>query len=94
MAHQTGAYAIEFENREGKPSGISVTTAKEFVLVDYEWVIFFATESFRYLLDQIKRKKVIGMGYRNEEGRQCKGWLIPKDAVLLSPYAKVVERWF
>ena len=94
IAHQTKNYAIEYEDAEGKPSGIEITTAKQFVIVDWECVVFIATESLKYLINESKTKRIIEMGYTTTNGKQAKGWLIHRDEILLSPYAKVRKRWF
>ena len=94
IAHQTKNYAFEYEDAEGKPSGIEITIAKQFVIVDWKYVIFIATESLKYLIKESKTKRIINMGYTTANGKQAKGWLIHKDEILLSPYAKVKKRWF
>ena len=94
LADHTGNYAIEFENYAKKPSGINGTQAGQFVLVDREYVIIMETESLRYMLKEMKYKKTVNMGFTQEEGVRCRGWLIPRDTILLSPYASVMERWF
>ena len=94
VAHQTDYYALEFENYKGEPSGLNKTTAKEFVLVDAGFVIFIATESLRYLIEQSKDKRVVFMGYTTENGRRARGWLIPRKDILYSTYAKTLKRWF
>jgi hypothetical protein len=90
MAHQTGNYAIEYENHNGKPSGIAVTTARMFVLVDWEYVTFIPTESLKFLVKGSDAKKDVKMGYE----RGTKGWLIPRETILNSPFADVKKRWF
>ena len=94
LVDHTGNYAIEFKNYEGEPSGINVTEAKQFILVDRKHVIIFETESLKYLLNKLGYKKTVDMGYTTPDGKRCRGWLIPQDKILLSPYATVIERWF
>jgi hypothetical protein len=94
MAHVTGNYAIEFENGHGEPSGIMGTQAKHFVLVDNERVSIMATESLRYIIRELKVKTTIEMGERFDNGKRCRGWLIPIEKILSSPYVEVIPRWF
>lgn len=94
LAHQTGYYAIEFRDTRGEPSGITATTANEFVLVDAENVIIIATVSLAYLIKECIAKRRVWMGYATKDGRQAEGWLIPRSLLLYSSYAKVLERWF
>lgn len=94
LAHSTGFYAFETQNYDGSPSGVMGTEAQEFVLVDYDNVIFSTSENIRYLLAQSERKKRINMGFRTAEGRQCQGWLLPKTELLYSPFVSVEPRWF
>ena len=94
LVHQTGTYAIEYEDAAGLPSGIAVTTANEFVLVDMKDVVFIATESLRFLVKESKRKRRMDMGYRTNKKKQAKGWLIKEEEIKYSPYAIVKKRWF
>ena len=94
MAVYTGNYAIEFENGLGQPSGLGITTAGHYVLVDYKNVVIMATESLKYILSGMKYKSVVNMGYKTLEGKTAKGWLLPKDKVLASGLAIVLDRWF
>lgn len=94
LAHQTGNYALEYVDRWGRPSGIAATEAGEFVIVDRYYVVFISTESLRYLIRECEHKRIVGMGHKTKEGDQGKGWLIPREYILHSPYVRVLERWF
>lgn len=86
MAHGTGNYAIEFECG-GKPSGIEVTTAETYILVDYEYVVVIPT----YFLKELTKESLMtNMGHK----REAKGYLVSRDKVLSSPVVNVTERWF
>jgi len=86
MAHGTGNYAIEFEYK-GKPSGIAKTKAETYILVDYEYVVMIPTY---FLKELVQKSHTTNMGWE----KKAKGYLIPREKVLNSPVAKVVERWF
>ena len=94
MAHQTGHYALEFENGNGNPSGYAGTKAKHFFIVDNEHVCMMATDSLRYIVNEEKRKRKISMGETFPNGKRCQGWLVPVETILNSPYVKVISRWF
>jgi hypothetical protein len=94
MAHQTGNYAIEYEDAQGEPSGIAATKAEHFVLVDWDYVCFVATGNLKAIIEGMDYKKTVYMGYRTEEGRKAKGWLIPRDKILNNPLVILKERWF
>lgn len=94
LACHTLNYAIEFEGYDKQPSGINVTTSGEFALVDNEYFIRIATDSLKYIIRNIKWKPVIGMGFTTDDGKRSKGWLIPREAILNSPYAVITKRWF
>lgn len=93
LAHQTGNYAIEYRDAEGNPSGLATTTAEQFVLVDWDHVIIIATESLKYIIKKCKLEPV-SVGYTTLNQGRARGWLIPKDKILLSPYATVIKKWF
>lgn len=94
IAHHTDNYAIEFVNGNGKPSGIEITTAKFFVIVDYEYLILIPTESLKFVLNNCQNKKIIDMGDRFPNGNCSRGWLIPRNVLLTTPFAQVTKRWF
>lgn len=94
MAHQTQFYAMEFEDGSGQPSGIKITEAKFFVLVDWEYVCYMATESLDWIIKSCKEKKQVSMGYKFLNGNRAKGWLIPRDKILSSPLVTTQKRWF
>ena len=94
MAHATGNYAIEIEDGHGKASGIEITTAKFFMIVDYEYVILIHTESLKFVVNSCTTKRLIQMGDKFEHGTTSKGWLLPRDILLTSPFAQVTKRWF
>lgn len=94
MVHQTGTYAIEYEDASGLPSGLGVTTASEFVLVDMYNVVFIATESLRYIIKNTRKKKRVKMGYRGRYNKQATGWLVNAGEIKYSPYAIILKRWF
>lgn len=94
LAHQTNNYAIEFEDGKGEASGIAVTTAKLFVLVDWEWVTYLATESLKWIIKSNK-VKTVSMGYTfQDKVSRAKGYLIERDKILLSPLVTTQKRWF
>ena len=86
MAHGTGNYAIEFECG-GKPSGIDITTAEIYILVDYEYVNIIPTY---FLKELVKKSLITNMGHK----KGARGYLISRDRILTSPVVNVVERWF
>ena len=90
--HKTGNYAIEVEDASGSPSGIKMTTAEEFVLVDWENVLIMKTDALKYAIRQSKRKYKVKMGYTTLDGERAKGWLVPKEDI--TGVATVLERWF
>lgn len=94
LASKTGFYALETEDREGKPSGISVTTAGEFVLVDETNVLRMKTVSLFFLIDRCQNKKLLQMGFTDKEGKRAWGYLIPTKEFVFSPYVEVIKRWF
>ena len=94
LAHNTGFYAFEFEDAQGKNSGLSASTAGEFVVVDKERVIILKTVSLLFLIRDCKEKRIIEMGYRTKENKRALGYLIPVNYILFSPYAKAMKRWF
>ncbi len=94
LAAKTGFYALETEDRESKPSGVSVTTAGDFVLVDESNVLFMKTTSLFYIIDQCKVKRLLQMGVTDKEGRRGWGYLIPTKEFIFSAYVEVVKRWF
>ena len=86
MAHGTGNYAIEFECNE-KPSGIDITTAETYILVDYEYVVIIPT----FFLKELTKKALItNMGYK----KSARGYLVSRYDILSSPVVSVIERWF
>lgn len=94
LAHQTDNYAIEFEDGNGKVSGIDATLSKHWVIVDWENVNLMATESLKYIIEQSKPLRTIEMGFKFDDGERSKGYLLPRHKVLLSPFVKTVPRWF
>lgn len=93
LASQTGNYALEFQDFMGRPSGYAGTKALEFVIVDFDKVIMTRTENLAYLVRESKRKRQISMG-DEVKGKQCMGWLLPREEILYSPFVEVVPRWF
>jgi hypothetical protein len=94
IADTSGNYAIEYEDFMGKPSGITKTTAEQFVIVDKKNVLMLATEALRYELNKMEHKNTVNMGYKTLNGRKAKGWLVPCEKLIHSPYARCLERWF
>lgn len=94
MAHVTDNFAIEFVDGHGKPSGINVTQAKLFVIVDYENVYYIATEALKYVLRELQPLKTIEMGYKFDDGERSKGYLVPRHKLVNCPYMNTVPRWF
>jgi hypothetical protein len=96
LANDTGFYALEFEDASGKPSGIAATTAKDFVIVDKENVIFTKTVTLLFMIKECQNKRTIRMGYTTKDGRRAMGYLIPCGHLLNapSPLVNVVNRWF
>lgn len=94
LAVKTGFYALETEDQEGKASGVSITTAGDFVIVDESNVLLMKTTSLFYIIDQCKTKKLLQMGYTTKEGKRAWGYLIPIKEFVFSPYVEVVARWF
>jgi len=94
LANDTGFYAFEFEDSNGKPSGIAATIAGESVIVDKELVIFLKTISLLFLIKECDNKRIIRMGYTTKEGKRALGYLIPRGYLVHSPYVKIVNRWW
>ena len=94
MASHTGFYAFETEDRLGNPSGIAVTTAEEFVIVDDTHVLRSKTLSLLFLIRNSTERKIIQMGVRDKEGRRALGYLIPTGELVYSPYVEVINKWF
>ena len=94
LASKTGYYAFETEDADGKPSGISVTTAGDFVLIDDKSVIFIKTVSLLFLIRESASKRLIQMGYTTKEGKRAWGYLIPVEEIAYSLYVEVVDKWF
>ena len=94
IACESGAYSFEFEDVDGKPSGIAQTIAGEFVLVDKEYVIKIKTVSLLFLIKECEERRIIQMGFTTKDGGRAKGYLIPRSYILGSPYIEKVKRWF
>lgn len=94
MAHKTDFYAIEYEDGHGKPSGIAITEAKFFVLVDWEWVSYMATETLKFIVKGCDAKKDVLMGEKFVTGGRSKGWLLPRVRIINSPLVTTTKRWF
>ena len=94
LACSTDNYAIEFEDQRGEKSGISATTAGEFVIVDDEVVIRAKLTSLLFVIRDMTDKRLIQMGYTTKEGKRAWGYLVPRKHILFSPYVEVIERWF
>ena len=94
FAHKTGNYAVEYIDASNEPSGIGITTARYFVIVDWNYVIFTETDNLKFIIENCVSKKTVSMGYTTQEGKRARGWLIPCDVVLHSPLVNVVNRWF
>lgn len=93
LACKTGNYAIEYKNINREPSGLFGTTAKTFVLVDDEYVIFIKTDTLKHLIKTGNYKK-IDMGNKRQ-GKNCsRGYLVRRGDIIYSPYAIVMKRWF
>jgi hypothetical protein len=94
MAHQTGYYALEYETHDGLPSGYARTKASIFVLVDWEYVCVMDTHVLKDIINSMEIKKPVNMGDIFPDGKQNKGWLIPREKILNNPMVSVLERWF
>ena len=94
LALSTGNYAIEYQNFKGEPSGLALTTADYFVLVDYDKVCFMATSVLKDIVKNYERKKMIFMGGERFGGGRVRGYLIPREKVLQNPMVTVKDRWF
>lgn len=94
LAVGTGNYAIEVENYAGEPSGLYITKANYFVLVDDELVCIMETGTLKFIVDNYKYKKKISMGEERANGEKCKGYLIPREEIINNPCVKVLPRWF
>jgi len=94
LAVKTDNYAIEFEDQDGQKSGITATTAGEFVIVDDEMVIRSKLTSLLFLIRDCTQKRTVQMGYTTKEGKRAWGYLIPRNYLLMSPYVEPMERWF
>jgi hypothetical protein len=94
MAHQTEHFAIEYLDANDEPSGIGATTAREFVLVDWEMVYRFKTDVLKYTIKECNDKRSVGMGYTSKGGKRARGWLIPKNVIEFSPCVHKIIRWF
>jgi hypothetical protein len=94
MALDTGCFAFEFEDAKGDKSGIAVTTAGEFVVVDRELVTTLKTVSLLFMIKECPDRRIIQMGYTTKEGKRAKGYLVPRNYVIHSPYSRTEKRWF
>lgn len=94
LASHSDNYAFEFEDATGEKSGIALTTAGEFVVVDYEHVIRLKTTALLFFLRECKQKRIVQMGYTTKEGKRAWGYLVPREKLLYSPYAQAMKRWF
>ena len=94
QACQTENYAIEFENYKGEPSGLGITKATYYVLVDDEVVCMLKTDDLKEIISNYKYKKIIPMGDERTNGEKCKGWLIPRELIINNSTTKVIPRWF
>lgn len=93
LAHQTGKYALEFETHDGRPSGFLRTKADIFIITDWEYVNVVATEVLKEIIESAP-KKTIFMGDTFKDGKQNKGYLIPRGIILENPWVSVYKRWF
>jgi hypothetical protein len=94
IATRSDQYALEYEDANGKPSGIACTTAGEFIIVDKEYVLRIATISLLFLVKECPDRRIIQMGYTTKEGKRAIGYLIPRNYLIHSPYVECLERWF
>ena len=94
MAHQTNNYAIEIRGYNGEPSGLEATKAKQFVLVDWEYVCFMLTKTLKSIVRSYKEKRLVNMGWIDDGNRQSQGWLIPRELILNHKDTIVTGRWF
>jgi hypothetical protein len=79
---ETGNYIIEMEH-DGKPSGISVTKANYWVIVDKEIVVWITAEALRFLIRDCQQVTYCPEGDKIEK----KGYLIPVDKLRFSNYS-------
>jgi hypothetical protein len=62
LACRTGNYALEIEDRFGQPSGLALTTAGQFVIVDDDYVLIFTTTSLLFVIKDCEERRIIPMG--------------------------------
>jgi len=94
IAAESGAYVFEFEDAQGKPSGLAQTTAGEAVIVDKEYVLKLKTVSLLFLIKECEGRRIIQMGFTTKDGKRAKGYLIPRHYLLNSAYVEKAKRWF
>ena len=84
MSHETGNYLIETEYG-GNPSGLTVTRADWWAIVDREVIVWVPTESLKFMVRAYKEVSLRGRG----DSKFKKGFLIPKGNLQESPLVKV-----
>ena len=94
LAAKTGNYALEIEDRFGQTSGLALTTAGRFVIVDDEYVLIFDTTSLLFVIKDCDERRIIPMGETDKQNRRGMGYLIPRRTLLNSPYVNLIKRWF
>lgn len=86
---ETGNYFIEIEDN-GKPSGINVTTADWWALVDKEMLLWIKPDTLKYVIYTVLKCPEISFGI-NGNGKK-RGYLINKLKLKVSPYV-LLQKW-
>ena len=87
LACRTGNYFVETHSN-GKCSGLCVTKAFWWVFVSDDEIVWLATESLRYLIQEWGLKELEFAKVNPPK----QGYLLPRSRLLFTPYAKVGER--
>jgi len=88
-ANETGRFLVECEF-DGKPSGISTSTANYWIFVDKYSQIWIRTEALRYIISSLNLKKFVFVG--NGDTKEKAAVFIPMETLVHSPYTIVEDR--
>lgn len=87
LSCKTGKYFVETESN-GNPSCLSTTKSNWWVVVDDEHILWIYTESLKYVIMELKLEEL--EFYKILPPKR--GYLVPKDKLMLSPYSAWEER--
>lgn len=89
QSHHTGNFLVEIEFDE-KPSGLSTTEANWWVIVDRENLYWIYPGDLECIISELALKPVEFVGKGDKKSK--KAYLLPKENLVYSMYALIMER--